>query len=61
MTPREHNVLRLLAYGRSVDAIANELSISSATVRNHIQNILRKLQVHNRVQAVALAYERHWV
>jgi PAS domain S-box-containing protein len=57
LTEREREVLSLLAQGLSTQDIAQSLSISSATVRNHIQNILSKLQVHSRLEAVAYAFE----
>ena len=57
LTEREHEVLALLVQGFSTPDIALTLSISSATVRNHIQSILNKLQVHSRLEAVAYAYE----
>ena len=56
LTPRERQVLELLANGLNQDAIAGQLVISAATVATHIQRILRKLGVHSRAQAVALAY-----
>jgi PAS domain S-box-containing protein len=56
LTPREHEVLRLLARGESTLAIARQLFISTATVRNHAQNILTKLGAHSRLEAVALAF-----
>jgi PAS domain S-box-containing protein len=57
LTPREREVLALLADGLSTDAIAETLSISRSTTRNHIQNILQKLQIHSRAEAVAYAFE----
>lgn len=57
LTDREREILSLLAQGLSTHNIASSLSISSATVRNHIQNILNKLQVHSRLEAVAYAFE----
>jgi len=56
LTPREVEVLRLLAAGHASQDVANELSISVTTVRTHTQNILRKLEVHSQIEAVALAY-----
>lgn len=56
MTQREREVLQLLADGLSQTAIARTLVISPRTVGTHIQNILRKLGVHSRTEAVALAY-----
>ncbi|MBI2486027.1 MAG: PAS domain-containing protein [Deltaproteobacteria bacterium] len=52
---RERQVLRLLAEGASTNAIAKELYISWATVRKHIQNILTKLGLHTKLQAVIYA------
>jgi DNA-binding NarL/FixJ family response regulator len=56
LTKREEEVLRLLAEGLSQDAIAKRLVISAKTVGTHIENILRKLGVHSRTEAVARAY-----
>ncbi len=55
LTPREREVLELLTEGLDGAAIAERLYVSPATVRNHIQHILAKLNVHSRVEAVALA------
>ena len=55
LTPREIEVLRLLAAGIGTDEIAGRLNLSRATVRNHVQNLLPKLRVHSRVEAVVLA------
>ncbi len=49
-------VLRLVAGGAGTRDIAGLLSISVETVRNHIRNILHKLKVHSRLEAVALAH-----
>ena len=57
LTEREQEVLELMAEGKSTDRIAVMLSISRATARNHIQNILQKLHVHSRAEAVAYAFE----
>lgn len=54
LTPREREVLDLLSEGYDGNEIAEKLYISKATVRNHIQRILNKLDVHSRVEAVAL-------
>lgn len=54
LTPREAVVLSLLASGHGTREIARTLVISPATVRNHVQSILRKLGVHSRLEAVAL-------
>ncbi len=55
LTQREIEVLRLLSKGSATDSIAQKLGISSTTARNHIQNILSKLGVHNRLEAVVQA------
>lgn len=52
LTARESEVLRLVATGTSSDDIAHALGISRTTVCNHIQHILSKLEVHNKLQAV---------
>jgi DNA-binding NarL/FixJ family response regulator len=55
LTDRETEVLRLLSTGQRGDAIAHSLKISPNTVRTHIQNIIVKLGVHTRLEAVAFA------
>jgi len=55
LTVRETEVLTMLAVGRSNAAIAGELGISVNTVRNHVQNVLGKLQAHSKLEAVAVA------
>lgn len=57
LTPRESEVLLLLAQGKSNAEIAAELSVSTPTVRSHVHHLLRKLNVGTRAQAVAVAYE----
>lgn len=56
---RELMVLRRLAQGESADEIAAALSIGRITVRNHINNIERKLGAHNRLEMVLLATRNH--
>jgi DNA-binding NarL/FixJ family response regulator len=56
LTPRESDVLRMLAEGLDQGAVAGRLVISAKTVETHIEHILTKLGVHSRAQAVALAY-----
>ena len=57
LTSREHEVLELIAKGLNNQVIANRLSISEKTVRNHISNIFNKLQVVDRAQAIVKARE----
>jgi DNA-binding CsgD family transcriptional regulator len=61
LSAREKQVLHLLAQARAACDIADNLCISVATVRNHIQTILRKLGVHSQREAVKLAQEHHLV
>jgi DNA-binding NarL/FixJ family response regulator len=61
LSGREKEVLYLLVQGKSARAIADTLCISYATVRNHLQTILRKLGVHSQREAVRLALEHHLV
>lgn len=55
LSDREISVLRLLAKGATTTAVAEQLHISRTTVNNHIQHILRKLDVHNRLEAIRRA------
>ncbi|WP_228044243.1 response regulator transcription factor [Streptomyces ferrugineus] len=57
LTPRESEVIVLLAQGKSNAEIAEKMSVSTATVRTHVHHLLRKLGVGTRAQAVAVAYE----
>ena len=57
LTARELEVLKLLARGRTNAAIANELYLSEGTVKTHVARVLRKLDLHDRTQAVVYAYE----
>jgi DNA-binding NarL/FixJ family response regulator len=56
LSERELSVLRLLATGLTNAAIADRLHLSEGTVRNHVSNILAKLNVTDRTQATALAW-----
>ena len=58
LTEREQEVLRCLARGLSTAGIAKKLAIAPVTVRNHIQSILQRLDVHSKLAAVVYAY-RH--
>jgi PAS domain S-box-containing protein len=55
LTRRELEILRLVSTGADTKTAAEQLHVSPATVRNHVQNILGKLGVHSRLQAVAYA------
>ena len=61
LTPREVEVLRELARGRSNAGIARELGLSEATVKTHVARILTKLDLSSRTQAAVLAYETRLV
>jgi DNA-binding NarL/FixJ family response regulator len=58
LTPREREVLRMLAIGRSNKEIAVALDIGGETVKTHVGHVLAKLQVENRVQAIVQALKR---
>ncbi len=61
LTPRELDVLRLMAHGLSNGQIQEELVVSPATVKTHVNRVLGKLGLTSRVQAVVLAYETGFV
>ena len=55
LTSREVDVLEQLSKGLSYNAVAENLILSTGTIRKHIENIYRKLQVHNKLEAVQKA------
>jgi DNA-binding NarL/FixJ family response regulator len=61
LTPREREVLSLLAQGLGTQAISERLFISPKTVSTHVQRILAKLALHSRAEAVAFAYREDLV
>lgn len=60
LTEREQEVLKLVADGRNTKEIANELFITTGTVRNYISTILDKLEVGNRIEAISRFKEKGW-
>lgn len=61
LTKRECQVLQLMAEGNSNRAISESLYISEKTVKNHVSNILQKMKVNDRTQAVVTAIRKGWV
>lgn len=61
LTKRECEVLQLLAEGKSNRAVSESLYISEKTVKNHVSNILQKMNVNDRTQAVVSAIRKGWV
>jgi len=61
LSSRELQVLNALATGKSSKEIARELYLSEATVKTHLSNVYRKLEVNNRVSAVAIARGNSWL
>jgi PAS domain S-box-containing protein len=57
LTPRQAEVLTLLERGRTTREIAEELHLSTETVRNHVRRLLRNMGAHSRLEAVAIAHE----
>ncbi|AXF56055.1 response regulator transcription factor [Salicibibacter kimchii] len=60
LTEREGQVIQLIADGKNTKEIANQLSITSGTVRNYVSVILDKLDVSNRIEAIARFKEKGW-
>lgn len=58
LTPREHEVVKLLAEGNSVRKVADLLGVSSKTVEAHKFNLMRKLDIHNKAQLVTYAIQK---
>jgi two-component system nitrate/nitrite response regulator NarL len=61
LTTREMEILQLIAQGWSNKRIASHLFVSLYTIKNHVHNILKKLQVQRRLEAVAYADKKHWL
>jgi DNA-binding NarL/FixJ family response regulator len=58
LSPREREIMNLMAEGLTAERVGQELSVSVETVRTHVRNVIRKLHARNRVHAIALALER---
>ena len=58
LSPRENEILQLLARGLLYKEIANQLTISTSTVRQHIHRIYEKLHVQNRTEAINKAFKK---
>ena len=61
LTPREREILKLMAYGLTNTDIADRLTVAAATVKTHVSRILMKLEVSDRTQAVVAAYQNKLV
>jgi DNA-binding CsgD family transcriptional regulator len=61
LTPRQHQVLELLAHGRSTAEIAQTLQIAEDTVRNHVRYLLTELGVRTPLEAVVTAFRNGWL
>ncbi|MEM7352408.1 MAG: response regulator transcription factor [Acidobacteriota bacterium] len=61
LTPREIEILELIAEGLSNKQIAKQLYLSLFTIKNHVHSILKKLQVKHRFEAVEKAYKKRWL
>ncbi|WP_019154914.1 response regulator transcription factor [Robertmurraya massiliosenegalensis] len=61
LSDREIEVLKLVAEGKTAKEISKELYLSSGTVRNYISEAINKLNVKNRIEAIAVAREKGWM
>jgi DNA-binding CsgD family transcriptional regulator len=61
LTDREREILGHVAAGLQNKEVAGKLGISVATVRNHVHNLLEKLEVHSKLEAASLAFRKGWV
>jgi PAS domain S-box-containing protein len=61
LTPRQQEVLELLADGRSTAEMAQRLGLSEETVRNHVRYLLAELRVRTRLEAVVTAFRNEWL
>jgi DNA-binding NarL/FixJ family response regulator len=58
LSPREREIMHLMAEGMTDEQIGGKINVSVETVRTHVRNVIRKLQARNRVHAIAVALER---
>ena len=58
LSPREREIMNLMAEGMTAEQISGQITVSIETVRTHVRNVIRKLQARNRVHAIAIALER---
>ena len=58
LSPREREIMHLMAEGLTAEQIGQKITVSIETVRTHVRNVIRKLQARNRVHAIAIALER---
>jgi DNA-binding NarL/FixJ family response regulator len=58
LSPREREIMHLMAEGNTAEQIGERITVSVETVRTHVRNVIRKLQARNRVHAIAIALER---
>jgi len=58
LSPREREIMNLMAEGLTAEQIGAQITVSVETVRTHVRNVIRKLQARNRVHAIAIALER---
>lgn len=61
LTPRESEVLQLLAEGHSNKSLGDVLGVSDKTIKNHVSTILRKMDLNDRTQAVVMALKKGWI
>ncbi|MEH7331180.1 response regulator transcription factor [Neobacillus drentensis] len=61
LTPKEQEILRLAALGKTTKEITSELYLSSGTVRNYISEIIHKLDAKNRTEAASIAQNNGWI
>ncbi len=58
LSPRERELMHLMAEGHTAEQIGDQITVSVETVRTHVRNVIRKLQARNRVHAIAIALQR---